>query len=246
MFCGSFLAVAMLSVSATEPTPLSLPALSVGLGVARAVAIDAQGRVYVAAEELGRVFRVDPSGRLTIVASGLAAPCGLALGAGFLFVSECDGRGVSRIDLGSGTVSRFAGTAKAAPEDDVEQTDGDGGPAPLARLKTPVGLALDGKGDLLIVDRGDHRVRRVAAASGMITTVAGDGIAGDGETRVWPRMPAWTRRRASPSITPATSTSPTAETIASATSTPPASSRPRRATADPGCPGTADRPRGRS
>ena len=179
MFCGSFLAVAMLSVSATEPTPLSLPALSVGLGVARAVAIDAQGRVYVAAEELGRVFRVDPSGRLTIVASSLAAPCGLALGAGFLFVSECDGRGVSRIDLGSGTVSRFAGTAKAAPEDDVEQTDGDGGPAPLARLKTPVGLALDGKGDLLIVDRGDHRVRRVAAANGMITTVAGDGIAGD-------------------------------------------------------------------
>jgi sugar lactone lactonase YvrE len=174
----SLLAVAMLSASATDSAPRSLPARSVGLGVPRAVAVDPQGRIYVAAEGLGRVFRVDASGWLTIVASGLAAPCGLALKPGFLFVSECDGRGVSRIDLGSGTVTRFAGTAEAASDDDVGQTEGDGGPAALARLKTPAGLAIDGKGDLLIADRGDHRVRRVAA-TGVITTVAGDGIAGD-------------------------------------------------------------------
>ena len=179
MLGGSLLAAAMLAASATEPAPLSLPALSVGLGIPRAVAADPQGRIYIAAEDLGRVFRVDASGWLTIVASGLAAPCGLALGSGFLFVSECDGRGVSRIDLGSGTVSRFAGIAKAVSEDDVARTDGDGGSAALARLKTPAGLAIDGKGDLLIADRGDHRVRRVAAATGVITTVAGDGIAGD-------------------------------------------------------------------
>jgi trimeric autotransporter adhesin len=178
MLHGSFLAVAMLAASATESVLATLPATSVGLGAPHGIVVDERGRVYVAAEELGRVFRVDPSGSLTIVASGLAAPCGVALRAHFLFVSECEAGRVSRVDLRSGTVTRFAGLATTA-EDHGAASTGDGGPAVLARLMTPAGLAFSAEGDLLIVDRGDHRLRRVAAATGLITTMAGDGIAGD-------------------------------------------------------------------
>lgn len=60
---------------------------------------------------------------------------------------------------------------------------GDGGLATGASLSNPHGLAVDGQGDLYIADQANNRVRRVAAATGTITTVAGDGVGefkGDG------------------------------------------------------------------
>ena len=55
---------------------------------------------------------------------------------------------------------------------------GDGGPATSATLSFPHALALDGGGSLLVVDANNHRVRRVAASTGIITTVVGTGVAG--------------------------------------------------------------------
>jgi hypothetical protein len=60
---------------------------------------------------------------------------------------------------------------------------GDGGAAIGAGLNGPFGLALDGSGNMLIADHGNHRIRRVAVGTGIITTVAGTGVAsfgGDG------------------------------------------------------------------
>jgi trimeric autotransporter adhesin len=54
---------------------------------------------------------------------------------------------------------------------------GDGGPATSARLNEPHGLALDASGNLLIADRGNHRIRKVTPA-GIISTVAGAGTPG--------------------------------------------------------------------
>ena len=54
----------------------------------------------------------------------------------------------------------------------------DGGPAVEAQLFSPDGLAVDGAGNLYIADRGNHRIRRVNT-SGIITTIAGTGDAGD-------------------------------------------------------------------
>jgi sugar lactone lactonase YvrE len=48
-------------------------------------------------------------------------------------------------------------------------------------LYFPYGLAVDGSGNLFIADYGNVRVRRVEAASGVITTVAGDGTRGFSE-----------------------------------------------------------------
>jgi sugar lactone lactonase YvrE len=54
-------------------------------------------------------------------------------------------------------------------------TRGDGGPATSAGLNTPIGLALDGDGNLYIADSQNNLVRKVDALTHIITTVAGTG-----------------------------------------------------------------------
>lgn len=68
---------------------------------------------------------------------------------------------------------------------------GDGGPATSAKLRSPLGIAVDAAGNLYIADTYNHRVRKVTP-NGMITTIAGTGIegfAGDGglatSARLW-------------------------------------------------------------
>ncbi len=55
---------------------------------------------------------------------------------------------------------------------------GDGGPAVQAQLAFPVGIAVDGAGNLYFADRWNHRIRRVDAATGTISTFAGTGTFG--------------------------------------------------------------------
>jgi sugar lactone lactonase YvrE len=69
-----------------------------------------------------------------------------------------------------GTIVTVAGTGKPG-------FSGDGGPATQAQVQ-PGGLALDGAGNLYITDWFNNRVRKVDAATGIITTVAGTGQLG--------------------------------------------------------------------
>jgi streptogramin lyase len=70
----------------------------------------------------------------------------------------------------SGTVRYVvAGTAPA------KRFSGDGGPADQALLNFPTAVVVDGAGHLYIADTLNHRVRRVDAVTGVITTVAGLG-----------------------------------------------------------------------
>jgi DNA-binding CsgD family transcriptional regulator/sugar lactone lactonase YvrE len=77
-----------------------------------------------------------------------------------------------------GTLSVYAGTGERA-------FGGDSGAATGAKLDAPTRLALDASGNLYIADTGNNRIRRVDAASGVITTIAGSsdtyGYAGDGK-----------------------------------------------------------------
>jgi hypothetical protein len=94
-------------------------------------------------------------------------------GGGFLF-TENRGNKV-RLVGADGTISRVAGTGVAcrAPT----SACGDGGPAVAARLNAPNGVAVAPGGDVVISDSNDHRIRMVSAG-GVITTIAGNGIAG--------------------------------------------------------------------
>jgi DNA-binding beta-propeller fold protein YncE len=69
-----------------------------------------------------------------------------------------------------GTVAAVAGAAGAGGS-----FSGDGGPATAAGLNFPVGLAQDAAGHLYVADASNHRVRRVDARTGVITTLAGEG-----------------------------------------------------------------------
>ncbi len=55
---------------------------------------------------------------------------------------------------------------------------GDGGPATDAHLERPAGLCLDKAGNIYIADKGNGRIRKVDAATGIINTIAGTGITG--------------------------------------------------------------------
>src|SRR6201999_3462850 len=60
---------------------------------------------------------------------------------------------------------------------------GDGAAAVAATLAMPRGVAVDAAGNVYLADRSNQRIRRVDGATGLITTVAGDGVegyAGDG------------------------------------------------------------------
>jgi sugar lactone lactonase YvrE len=82
----------------------------------------------------------------------------------------------------SGTVRYVAtGTTPAS------RFSGDGGPADLALLNFPTAVVIDRRGHLYIADTLNHRVRRVDAETGVITTVAGLGrprFSGDGRLAV--------------------------------------------------------------
>src|SRR5947208_16099186 len=54
-------------------------------------------------------------------------------------------------------------------------SSGDGGPAVSAQLNAPIGVAVDNAGNLFIAEMLNARIRRVDAATQVITTVAGTG-----------------------------------------------------------------------
>ena len=91
--------------------------------------------------------------------------------AGNLYVAESRNHCVRRIDARTGTITTVAGTGELG-------YSGDGGPAVEAQMSEPYSIRIDRNDDLYIVDRLNCAVRRVDAATGIITTVAGTGEAG--------------------------------------------------------------------
>lgn len=92
--------------------------------------------------------------------------------AGHLYVAERDNHVIRKVEAGTGVISTFAGTG-------ADGFSGDGGPASRAQLRAPHSIAIDPRGDrLLLCDVGNHRVRAVDFASGTIATLAGTGERG--------------------------------------------------------------------
>src|SRR5208283_2512750 len=89
--------------------------------------------------------------------------------AGDLYIADSHNHRIREVSSPTGTIATIAGTGVAG-------FSGDGGMATAARLDLPTALALDASGNLYVADTYNHRVRRIAAATGAITTVAGNGI----------------------------------------------------------------------
>jgi hypothetical protein len=88
--------------------------------------------------------------------------------AGNMYFVEMRNHVVRRVDAHTQTITTLAGTGKAG-------YSGDGAPARSAMLNQPHSIQLDSRGDLYISDILNHRIRRVDAASGIISTFGGTG-----------------------------------------------------------------------
>ncbi len=99
-------------------------------------------------------------------------PFGFAIGPdGALYFCEMDGQRVRRLDLVTKRVATVAGTGERG-------YSGDGGPAVAATLNMPHELQFDAAGDLYVADRDSHTIRKIDLRTGIISTVAGTGVAG--------------------------------------------------------------------
>ena len=90
---------------------------------------------------------------------------------GDFFISDKGNNRIRKVEKGSGIITTIAGNG-------VGSYSGDGGLATNARLFDPNGIALDSFGNLFIVDTGNKRIRKVTAATGIISTIVGNGTLG--------------------------------------------------------------------
>jgi sugar lactone lactonase YvrE len=166
-----------------------------------AVAIGPDGDVYVADSRSNRVSRIhgDSGDIVTVAGSGEAAfdgdqkpaataalntPNGIAVAAnGNIYIADSGNNRIRMVSAATGLIRTIAGTGDPGPPDADDIELGDGGPAKDARLQAPMDVAVGPGDDIYIADMGHHRVRVIDGTSGIITTIAGDGIprsAGDG------------------------------------------------------------------
>ena len=180
-------------------------ATNAGLAFPSSVAVDTAGNFFIADLLNQRVRRVDAvTGIITTVAgngsfgfngdgmaatsASLAFPSSVAVdAAGNVFIADVSNQRIRRVDAATGIITTVAGNGTAG-------FSGDGSAATSASLNDPIGVAVDGVGNLFIADTFNQRVRRVDAATGIITTVAGNGtfgFNGDGglATDAWMRDP---------------------------------------------------------
>ena len=97
----------------------------------------------------------------------LHEPAGLALDAASnLFIADDRQNVIRRVDAATGTITTVAGIGTSGP-------GGDGGPATQAGLSGPTGIAFDSAGNLYIADSINNRIRKIAASTQIISTIAG-------------------------------------------------------------------------
>jgi trimeric autotransporter adhesin len=177
----------LISTVAGGGTPNHEPALSVGIGEPYGIARDADGNIYVAAKfPASEVFKIDATGNLTYVAgngiSGYSGDGGLATKAavvpsdvavdvsGNIFIADGSNR-IREVVAATGIIQTVAGNGTAG-------YSGDGGAATQAELNQVTGVSVDSAGNIFIADGGNDRIREVRVATGIIQTVAGNGVNG--------------------------------------------------------------------
>lgn len=151
-------------------------------GHAPDLVVDAAGNIYVAdASNNFRVRKITPGGVVTTIAgngvSGFADGTGTAASFSALLGITIDGTGnIYLADLGNARIR------KITPASVVSTIGGTGmfgyadGPAATSQFNLPMGVVADNAGNVYVADAGNNRIRKISG--GIVTTVAGDGVAG--------------------------------------------------------------------
>ena len=164
------------------------------LNTPNGVTLDSAGNLYIADTVNNVIRKVTPAGVITTVA-GLVSYSGNSFNgdggsatlaamnkpsallydaAGDLYIADTRNNAIRFVNAKTGIITTVAGTGNP-----TGAYTGDNGPARVATLNAPVGIALDSSGNLYIADTGNNVIRKVTS-SGTITTVAGNGNFGSG------------------------------------------------------------------
>ncbi|UWZ82300.1 chitobiase/beta-hexosaminidase C-terminal domain-containing protein [Occallatibacter riparius] len=165
------------------------PATSAELYNPYGLALDSADNIYFVDSGNNRIRKVTAStGYISTVAGtgtgGYTGDGGLATSAELwgpmdlamdplsnLYIADFNNSVIRKVTASTGIISTVAGNGTPGYV-------GDGGPATAAELNYPLGIASDAVGNLFITDYYSDRIREVSAATGIITTVAGDGTGG--------------------------------------------------------------------
>lgn len=185
------------------------PALDAELDTTCGVAVDDQGNLFLSSEWASNIRRVDAqTGIITLFAGPNAAHVpdpdrptsgpglnltgyhgdgGPAADAAFhhpehlafdpdgnLYVCDNSNDRIRRIDRQSGIITTVFGIGQRA-------SNGDGGPAVEASTLMPDALCLDSHGNLYVGEKYGYRIRKVSGATGIASTLVGNGVPGFGE-----------------------------------------------------------------
>ena len=130
------------------------------------LATDKYGQLYISDTEAGAVYLMDRDGHVSLVASGLVSPTGIAWTEDAIYVAET---GMSRLaKIVDGKVSAFAGVS--VKDDDGYLGGYVDGPVAKAMFEQPQYVAVGSDGTVYVSDTGNSAVR--AIKDGRVYTIA--------------------------------------------------------------------------
>ena len=148
------------------------------------IAVDASGFVYVGDTTNNRIRKIATDGTTTTLSGNGSAlfsngsggatgtssfnePIGVTFGGGTLYVADTNDQRIRGV-ASDGTSSTVSGDGLVGSAD---------GPGPNAEFNNPVGVAVDGSGNVYVADSANNRIRKVAPG-GNTTTLTGNGTPG--------------------------------------------------------------------
>jgi len=149
------------------------------------IAYDGNGNLFVSDNEAIRkiviatgevtTFAGSTTGGASVDGIGSAAefynPQGLACdGNGNLYVADSRNQEIRMISTLTGMVTTLAGSTASGSNDGI---------GTAAQFRNPGGVACDGKGNVYVADKNNAEIRKIVVSTGVVTTIAGTGYAGD-------------------------------------------------------------------